>query len=507
MVKEAKLPYVGPRNTPYYRKNQNFFSTLEKLVMTATAITVFAAAIPFAMKAYKREQAAQVKVQLHESLKYQFQAKNQEDPINYSTKPLDSMANIRERPASKSTSQRLENTLYSKNLLVAEQKLKGIENEYSSIAKALLANPLQVYDYFEKIWIDKHIQKNASHEGSLEKGLSNIKADIPYAKFVAKESNDDELRLIVLTMAETYGRIQKSCMGARGQLQFISNTANANGIPIKYYTLKVKDKKGREKLKAREVLYCEPDSYPLALWGAESELASKKARFPEKDMQNAKYNSGKPAKCLEELKERRRAELKISGIKEEKIQEELSRIKVSLSAYGQYLGKEILHNLQMLHEDKDLSPGDRDALIKDLSYIWENINYVGKTRAIDRLLRTTYAKLVSVPARDLYQINTLEFTPETYVVQKGDTLYSIAKKKNVSHKSLAALNSIEDGSISKGIELEIPLNREQLGKEIEKHSGHPLEQIVRVSKHLENIQFVVTPRINYVLPKYLLGQR
>jgi LysM repeat protein len=52
---------------------------------------------------------------------------------------------------------------------------------------------------------------------------------------------------------------------------------------------------------------------------------------------------------------------------------------------------------------------------------------------------------------------------KTYVVQKGDTLYSIAKEHNTTTKKLAALNGLKDPSqLNINQVIKLPLTQEKM---------------------------------------------
>ncbi|PMP67887.1 MAG: hypothetical protein C0190_02375 [Thermodesulfobacterium geofontis] len=64
----------------------------------------------------------------------------------------------------------------------------------------------------------------------------------------------------------------------------------------------------------------------------------------------------------------------------------------------------------------------------------------------------------SQPLQD-YNLN-LKYVP--YLIKKGDTLYSIAKKYNISVEELKKMNHIQDNTISIGQILKIPVNKKEV---------------------------------------------
>lgn len=67
-------------------------------------------------------------------------------------------------------------------------------------------------------------------------------------------------------------------------------------------------------------------------------------------------------------------------------------------------------------------------------------------------------------SKHIQEENNRTGAPDTYMVQKGDTLYSIALKHNVNHEVLAEWNGISDpGSIKPGQQINVTAPSSQLG--------------------------------------------
>lgn len=95
-----------------------------------------------------------------------------------------------------------------------------------------------------------------------------------------------------------------------------------------------------------------------------------------------------------------------------------------------------------------------DVIMKDNSLTSSNIS-IGQNIKI----RTTSKDVEVLECFGNDYVSTTELpSDEVYVVKKGDSLYSIAKKYNISVKNLLAFNSLSNSVLSIGQKLKIPGN-------------------------------------------------
>jgi LysM repeat protein len=86
-------------------------------------------------------------------------------------------------------------------------------------------------------------------------------------------------------------------------------------------------------------------------------------------------------------------------------------------------------------------------------------------------------------SQSLYEHNlNLKYIP--YLVKKGDTLYSIAKKYDVSVEELKKINNLQDDSISVGQILKIPVNKEfNFPQPLKPSENFPSQENKQISYH------------------------
>ncbi len=390
-----------------------------------------------------------------------------------------------------------------------EQKaaIEAIEHEYNhvlrfsphemnSIISSLKNNPLQVTRALIHKWVKIYESKL---KPDLESAIRNSKDEIGIIKGIFKKHGVPE-KYAFLAIPESHWKNARSPAGAAGIYQFMKGTAKKSGLRI----TRAFDERLNHYLSAEAAaknlksLYNAFKDWNLALAAYNSGMPWDFKRYAKKreiEVTFENYLSKYlPMRLEKELRKKIKRKLKVR--KGDTIFSILKRsgITPTKEAINQVLKDNGLRSPKQLKAGQKITISKEaekiDRLTRRSRFIEENLNYPPKLLAVLEVLEKNYKSYFETTAAPLtdkgvygLDIITLDRAYERHIVEKGDTLYRIARQYGAKIKDIKRANKIKYArQIRPGQKLRIPLSYSFY--DIARNKGVPLESLVKANPHL-----------------------
>ena len=306
-------------------------------------------------------------------------------------------------------------------------------------------------------------------------------------------------KLIYLAIPESHWRFKaKSPVGAAGPYQFMADTGREQGLRVDDKIDERLDplKSGRACAKYLKKMYGQLGDWNLAVSRYNGGFAKRYVKEAKKNHEPISYENF--LKYMEDRLNKTKKEIKTSKELFHKIRRGDTLGKIA-RRYGISISElRKLNPRKIKGENRDIiRVGDRIKLpinnkirkmvfLNRVSGYRENLNYPAKYNAVIELIDD---KFVTKKKREIgYRTVAIkEKEKKEYKIKRGDTLYGIGKKFNISISELEEINpGIKSGELRVGYKIKIPKERTLSLSEIARKLGRNLKKLSDLNPAIRN---------------------